>query len=76
MNCPALAVIKARLTLSSNDTSMHKGLIMSYAGVVNHLLRRYCTEAIIAKTDEKIRSFKQGALIPWKFSEKLTDLTL
>lgn len=39
MNCLALAVIKARLTLSSSDVITNLGSITLYAEVITHLLR-------------------------------------
>lgn len=49
MSGPTLAAIKVRLTLSSNDANGQKENMMSYAGVVNHRLRRYTTDAEITK---------------------------
>lgn len=65
---PALADIKARSTLLSNDANRHKGTITTYVEVVNHVLRRYATDAVIAKADEEIRNFKQGSVTPFDFS--------
>lgn len=57
---PALASIKERITLSLNDTYRYEGTILSYAGVVNYLLRRYENDAVIAKNDEEIQKFKKS----------------
>lgn len=73
---PALADIKTRWTLLSNDPNKYERTISSYAGVVNHLIGRYSTNPVIAKANKDIRSFKQCSLTPWDLSEKLWDLTL
>lgn len=59
---PTLAALKARLTLSSNDSKKHESTITSYAEGVNQLLRLYAIEAVISKSDEDIRNFKEGCL--------------
>lgn len=69
-----LDVIKARLTLSSNDVNMHQETITSYAEVASHLLGRYTTDTVIVKAADKIKSNKQGSLTPWDFSKNLADL--
>lgn len=58
MTVPAFAAIKAQFILSTKDAKRYDGTILSYDGVVNHLLRRYETEAVIAKAVEEIRNFK------------------
>lgn len=73
---PRFAAIKARLVLSSNDVNRYCGAGISCPEFVNHLLRWYATDAVIAKTNEIIRIFKQGRLTPWHFSHNLCDSTL
>lgn len=60
INGIALAANKARLPLSLNDKNRQKGSITSYAKVVSRLLRRYDTDAVIAKVDVEICNFKIG----------------
>lgn len=54
MTSSALAAIKARLTLSQNDTNKNESTITTYKGIVNHLLKRNATDAKITKADERI----------------------
>lgn len=58
-----LAVIKWRLTLASNDAQKREGSTMSHAGVVNQILMRHVTDAVIAKANEEIRNFEQVPLL-------------
>lgn len=74
MNGAALAAVSARLYLSSNDANRNEATITTYVEVVKHLLRRYDTDAVIVKADERISSFKQGPLTPWDLSQTLWDL--
>lgn len=60
MNGTVLAAIKARLTLSSSNTSQPEGTTTSYDRIVIQLLKRYATDAIITKGDDNIPNFKQG----------------
>lgn len=76
MNGPALASIRARLTLSSNDGNRHKGTIACYAGVLNQLLRRYATDTVVARADEEMCNYKQVLLKPLDFFRKGWDLTV
>lgn len=48
MSGPTPTAIKARLTFTSNDADWQKGTIATYPMVVNHLLMRYATNAVIA----------------------------
>lgn len=43
----------------------------SYAEAVNHLIRGYPTDFVIAKAAEKIPNFLQGYLNPWDSSEQV-----
>lgn len=52
MNGVALTAMKAWSILSSNDSNRHEGAIMSYAGVVRHLLKRYATNTANAGADK------------------------
>lgn len=52
------------MNLSSNDGIGHGGTITSYTGVLKHLLRRYVTNAMIAKADEETRNFRKASLTP------------
>lgn len=76
MTGPALAAINARMNSSSIDDSWHEGKITTYAGVVNHVIRRYATDAVIAKVIDSIRNFKQGSLTSWAFLQTSLDLEL
>lgn len=76
LNAPALPAIKAQLTLSSNNANRHERTITTYAVAVNHLLRRYATDAVIAESDGEIRSFKQSSLTPWDLSKSVSELTI
>lgn len=58
MSFPALAVVKMRLALSSNEANRHEGTTTPYVKVVNHLLRRYATDTVAAKAEEKLCNFK------------------
>lgn len=49
----ALVAIRTRPTMSSNYVNIHKETSRSYVEVINHLLRRYSTNAPIAKAYEK-----------------------
>lgn len=60
MNGPAVATIKERLTILLNDANRDEGTITTYAGVVNHPLLRYITDAITAKTDDEVCNFTKG----------------
>lgn len=64
MNGPALATMKAWLTLSSNNANRHEGTSTSYEDVINLLLMRYVTNAVIGKADEEISTFKHGLRMP------------
>lgn len=57
--------------MSSNNAYRYERTIMTYAGVVNHRVRGYAIETIIASADEDIRNFIQSCLMLWKFSQKL-----
>lgn len=46
------------------------------AGVVDHLLEQYETDAVIAKDVQNIHNSYQGSLMRYNFSETLLDLTL
>lgn len=59
------------LSLTGNDANRHESTITRYDRVVNHLIRRYTREAVIAKSDEDIRNLKQGSFTPWDFFQKL-----
>lgn len=48
---------------------------MTYAGVSNHLLWRYATDANIYKADEDIRNFKEGSLVVWDFLQAIESCT-
>lgn len=61
MSGSILAAITTWSTLSLEDENMHDGTITFYAKVVNHLLRSCDADAVIAKADKVIRSFKQGS---------------
>lgn len=52
----ALDSIKARSRLSFNDANKHEGTNTAYAGVVNYLLSRYTTDAVVAKNIKKIET--------------------
>lgn len=69
MDGPALAAIKARFILSLSEKSRQDLTIKTDGEEMNQLLRRYDSEAAIAKADKKIRVFKQG-------SQKLSVLKL
>lgn len=51
VNIPALSAIEARLTLSSNEAYRLERIIIDYAVVVYHLLRRYATDAVTTSSD-------------------------
>lgn len=76
INGPALAAIKARLPLSSNDAKRHKGTIMTYTVFVKNLLRQYATCIVIARADGNIQSFKEGLLMAGEFSPTLRVLAI
>lgn len=40
----------------------NEGTITTYAKEVNHLLKRYATDAVIGKPGEELRNFKQSSL--------------
>lgn len=63
INGIVLAAIKAQLMLSSNAASRHEGTIKTYAEVQSSILRRYATDAVIVKADEKILNFIQSFLM-------------
>lgn len=62
MNAPIFAAIKAGLSLSLNDANWHEDKSMTYAVVVNCLIRRYATDAVTEKASGEIRDFQQGRL--------------
>lgn len=76
MTGPALAMIEAHLTFSSNVVNKPRGTITSYPEIIKQLLRRYATEAVIANVDDEIRNFKQESFTPWDFSQTLRDSKL
>lgn len=70
-----LAIIKARLSLSSIDTSKREGPIATYAGLVNNLLWRYIADVAAVKANEKIRNFDKGLLITCDFCQNVSNMT-
>lgn len=76
MSSSALATIKGRLTVSSNDSNKQKDKIKSYARLVIQLLSRYVTDTVIAKADDDIWKFKQSSLTLQDFSQMLCTPTL
>lgn len=58
---PTHAAIKAWLTLFWDNVNRHDWTIATYVEVVNHLLGRYPTDAVIRKADEKTHRFKKEA---------------
>lgn len=71
LNDPDLAIIEARLTVSSKDTNRRKCSITICAEVVSHLLKGYNTDAISAKANGEIGSLKQGSLTLSDFFQTL-----
>lgn len=63
-------------TLSLNNENLHKSTMMSYAEVVNNVLRPYGTEAVKCQADEKIRILKQGLWARWVLYQSSWHLTL
>lgn len=49
-----LATIKEGLTMLSNTANQHESDNTSYSGVVDHLLRPYAANAVIAKASYEI----------------------
>lgn len=47
----AFVADKVRLTLSFNDKNKHEASMVSHAGDVTHLQKRYATDAVIVKSD-------------------------
>lgn len=76
MSSLVLTAINVCLILSSNDAKRHEGTIMSYPGVVNHLLKQYATDAKFTRIDEKIHIFQRDLLTVSVFSQKIWDLIL
>lgn len=76
MNVSALAAIKARLTLSSNDAHKNNGMVTIYAQVVRHLIRRYITDTVVLKDEEEVQIFRKGSLTSCNFSQTSWDLTV
>lgn len=64
MTSLAPSAIVAQFILSSTDADKFKGTITTYTGVVNQLLSRYDTEAVIAKPDKVVTNFKLGSVTP------------
>lgn len=60
VNCHALVAIKTRLAWSHNYATSHDEPITAYVEVLNHILKRYVTDADIARAGEDIHKFKQG----------------
>lgn len=56
----ALSAIKPWLALSPNDTDENDGTITCNTAVVNYLLKRYATDAVIEKAEEEIRNIEQA----------------
>lgn len=76
INSPVLATNKARLILLSNNANSSEGTIKVCAQVVNQILRRYVTYAVIAKADEEIRNFEHVPLTSCDFFQKSFDVML
>lgn len=72
---PELASIMGWLTLSSVEAKKRKVRITSYNGMVNGLLGRCATKALLARIDELSHSFKQDMPRLWDFFQKVWDLT-
>lgn len=68
--------IKTRLIPCAENANNHEGTIASFAGVVNHLLRSYIIDTVIAKAKEKLGNCKQGLLTPCNAGQDLWDLSL
>lgn len=71
MTSPILAAIKVLFTLSYNHANKQVETNTFYAGVENHLLWCYDTNAVITKGNEEISNFKEGSLTPWEYFQKL-----
>lgn len=59
MKNPAEATTMSQFRMFGNASYEHEGTSVTYKLVVKHVQRRYGTNALIVKSDEDMRSFKQ-----------------
>lgn len=76
INGCAGAAIKVQVALSLNNENKHKGTLLAYVEADNHLQTRFATDGIIEKADEEIRTFRQGEVTTWDFSQNVSCLAL